>query len=147
MIRKLVVVVVAALVLLTRGSIADPAGSGGNDPEARFRGAPTYDFGVTNVKWEAATPEYSYVTFDLYWSYSWRAKWTEPAATSCTGKDLEVENWDAAWVFVKFLPEKDSKASIERNHWLHASLDTDSAHHVMPAGATNSVKLSDDPAE
>ena len=147
MIRKLVVVVVAALVLLTRGSIADPAGSGGNDPEARFRGAPTYDFGVTNVKWEAATPEYSYVTFDLYWSYSWRAKWTEPAATSCTGKDLEVENWDAAWVFVKFLPEKDSQESIERNHWLHASLDTDSAHHVMPAGATNSVKLSDDPAE
>ncbi len=111
---------------------------------ARFKGAPTYDFGVTNVKWEAATPEYSYVTFDLSWSYSWRAKWTEPAKTSATGKDMEVENWDAAWVFVKFLPEQDSKESIERNHWRHATLDTDSAHHVMPAGATNTVKLSDD---
>jgi formylglycine-generating enzyme required for sulfatase activity len=113
---------------------------------ARFKGAPTYDFGVTNVKWVAATPEYSYVTFDLSWSYSWRAKWLEPAKTSVTGKDMEVENWDAAWVFVKFLPEQDSKESIERNHWLHATLDKDSASHMMPAGATNTVKLSDDGA-
>ncbi|MBM4165279.1 MAG: hypothetical protein FJ222_12695, partial [Lentisphaerae bacterium] len=44
-----------------------------DDPAAaRFRGPPTYDFGVTNVTWEAATPEYSFVTFDLSWSYSWR---------------------------------------------------------------------------
>ena len=63
---------------------------GKNDPEARFRGPLTYDFGVTNVKWEAATPEYSYVTFDLHWSYSWRAKWTEPAKASVTGRDIEV---------------------------------------------------------
>ena len=69
-----------------------------NDPAARFHGAPTYDFGVTNVKWEAATPEYSFVTFDLSWSFSWRAKWTEPAETSITHKPIEVENWDAAWV-------------------------------------------------
>jgi hypothetical protein len=123
---------------------ADTAVGAENDPQARFRGAPTYDFGVTNVKWEAATPEYSTVTFDLSWSYSWRAKWTEPAKTSVTGKDMEVENWDAAWVFVKFLPEKESDEAKERNHWLHATLDTDSAHHVMPAGATNTVKLSDD---
>jgi hypothetical protein len=75
---------------------ADTAVGAENDPQARFRGAPTYDFGVTNVKWEAATPEYSTVTFDLSWSYSWRAKWTEPAKTSVTGKDMEVENWDAA---------------------------------------------------
>jgi formylglycine-generating enzyme required for sulfatase activity len=119
---------------------------GVNDPAVRFRGPLTYDFAVTNVKWEAATPEYSFVTFDLSWSYSWRAKWTEPAKTSATGKDMEIENWDAAWVFVKFLPEKESDEAKERNHWLHASLDTDSAHHVMPAGATNSVKLSDDGA-
>jgi len=114
-----------------------------NDPAARFRGAPTYDFGVTNVKWEAGTPEYSYVTFDLSWSFSWRAKWVEPAATSATGKDMEVESWDAAWVFVKFLPERDSRESIERNHWQHAALDPDATHHVMPAGATNSVRLFD----
>ncbi|MBM4143067.1 MAG: formylglycine-generating enzyme family protein [Lentisphaerae bacterium] len=127
-------------VLLLAGS----ALAGENDPSARFRGPLTYDFAVTNVKWEAATPEYSYVTFDLHWSYSWRVKWTEPAKTSATGKDMEVENWDAAWVFVKFLPEKDTKAAIERNHWRHATLDTDFAHHVMPAGVTNTVGLTMD---
>lgn len=126
------------------GGDASPSTGADNDPNVRFRGPTTYDFGVTNVRWEAATPEYSYVTFDLYWSYSWRAKWTEPAKTSATGKDMEVENWDAAWVFVKFLPEKDSDEAKERNHWLHATLDKDPANHVMPAGATNFVKLSDD---
>ncbi|MBM4164244.1 MAG: hypothetical protein FJ222_07365 [Lentisphaerae bacterium] len=116
-----------------------------DDPAAaRFRGPLTYDFGVTNVTWEAATPEYSFVTFDLSWSYSWRLKWTEPAKTSVTGKDIEIENWDAAWVFVKFLPEKDSEKAKERNHWLHATLASDSGDHVMPAGATNMVKVSDD---
>ncbi|MBM4149778.1 MAG: hypothetical protein FJ224_12175, partial [Lentisphaerae bacterium] len=40
----------------------------------RFKGAPTYDLAVTNVKWESATKDYSYVTFDLSWSWSWRAK-------------------------------------------------------------------------
>ena len=34
---------------------ATPDDSGANDPEARFRGAPTYDLAVTNVKREAAT--------------------------------------------------------------------------------------------
>jgi hypothetical protein len=126
------------------GPAMDTAGAGENDPAARFRGPLAYDFSVTNVQWEAATPEYSTVTFDLYWSYSWRAKWTEPAKTSATGKDTEVENWDAAWVFVKFLPEKDAEEAKERNHWLHATLDKDPASHMMPTGATNSVKLSDD---
>ena len=121
-------------------------GLGAGDPAARFRGAPTYDFGVTNVKWEAGTEDYSWVTFDLSWSFSWRAKWVEPAATSATGKDLEVENWDAAYVFVKFLPEKDSKKSIERNHWQHASLTVDPAQNVMPAGATHTVHLVDNPS-
>ena len=115
-----------------------------NDPEARFRGAPTYDLAVKNVKWEGATKDYSYVTFDLFWSFSWRAKRTEPAEKSVTSKPLEVENWDAAWVFVKFLPEKDKKESIERNYWQHATLSVDAAHHVMPAGATNTVGLTDD---
>ncbi|MFZ4395779.1 MAG: SUMF1/EgtB/PvdO family nonheme iron enzyme [Kiritimatiellia bacterium] len=126
------------------GMCAEPSGDGGGDANVRFHGAPTFDFGVTNVKWEAGTADYSFVTFDLFWSYSWRQKWTEPARTSATGKDMEVESWDAAWVFVKFLPDKDAPESIERNHWQHASLDTDAVHHVMPAGATNSVKRSDD---
>ena len=108
-----------------------PAVKADVNADARFHGAPTYDFGVTNVKWEAGTKDYSFVTFDLSWSFSWRQKWTEPAKTSVTGKDIEVENWDAAWVFVKFLPEKDSKESIERNHWQHATLDKSAANHVM----------------
>jgi hypothetical protein len=77
------------------------------------------------------------VTFDVSWSFSWRAKCTEPAEKSVTGKTLEIENWDTAWVSVKSLPEKDSKESIERNHWQQATLSTNAAHHVMPARATN----------
>ena len=144
--RVLNVVVMATLWLAGAAGVlaAGVLAAGDNDPAARFRGPLTYAFGVTNVKWEAATPEYSYVIFDLHWSYSWRAKWTEPAKMSATGQDMEVENWDAAWVFVKFLADKDSTEARERNYWLHASLDKDSANHVMPAGATNSVKLSDD---
>ena len=135
----------ALLLASTLAGMAAAAGAAEEShAQARFRGAPTYDFEVTNVKWEAATKDYSYVTFDLSWSYSWRAKWVEPAATSCTGKDMEVESWDAAWVFVKFLPEKDSKASVESNLWRHASLDVDPTRHTMSAGATNTVGLSDD---
>jgi formylglycine-generating enzyme required for sulfatase activity len=143
--RRLATIGLALLLTGARvGLGAEVAGDGGSDANVRFRGPLAYDFGVTNITWEAGTEEYSFVTFDLSWSYSWRAKWTEPAATSVTGKDIELENWDAAWVFVKFLPEKDSMEVRARNHWQHATLDTDAAHHVLPAGATNSVKLSDD---
>jgi formylglycine-generating enzyme required for sulfatase activity len=117
---------------------------GANDPAVRFRGAPTYDLLVTNVSWKIVNKDYTEVTFDLSWSGSWRAKWTEPAETSITHKPIEVENWDAAWVFVKFLPEKDSIKSIERNHWQHATLAPDPSLHVMPAGATNSLRVSED---
>ena len=117
---------------------------GANDPAARFHGAPTYDLLVTNVSWKVVNKDYTEVTFDLSWSGSWRAKWTEPAETSITHKPIEVENWDAAWVFVKFLPEKDSIKSIERNHWQHATLAPDPSLHVMPAGATNTLRVSED---
>lgn len=128
------------------GLVLAAAGATGADDlaAARFHGAPTYDFEVKNWKFEPGDSNSGFVTFDLFWSYSWRAKWTEPAATSCNGKDIEVENWDAAWVFIKFLPDKGSKEAIERNHWRHATLAADPAAHVMPAGATHSVKLSDD---
>ena len=146
--RALSATAIAAIFFLAgaAGGQADTTGVGESDPAARFRGPLAYDFGVTNVRWEAATKEYSYVIFDLHWSYSWRAKWTEPADKNVTGKPLEVENWDAAWVFVKFMADKDSAEARERNYWPHATLDADPAHHVMPAGATNSVKLSDDGA-
>ncbi|MBM3791767.1 MAG: hypothetical protein FJW35_15650, partial [Acidobacteria bacterium] len=84
-----------ALLLGASNTLAD------DDAAARFKGAPTYDLAVTNVQWESATKDYSYVTFDLSWSWSWRAKWTELAGTSCTGEPVEIESWDAAWVFVK----------------------------------------------
>jgi len=92
---------------------------------------------VTNVKWEAATKDYSYVTFDLAWGNSWRAVWTEPAEKSVTGKPLKLESWDAAWVFVKFR-KPDARDDSP------ATLSTRAAHHVKPAGAALDVGLSDD---
>jgi formylglycine-generating enzyme required for sulfatase activity len=104
---------------------------------ARFNSPLLNDMAVTNVRWEAGTPEYSTVTFDLAWSGSWRAKWTE--SDTVTGKPMELENWDAAWVFVKFLAEGDRP----KNYWRHAMLDADASRHIMPGGATNTVGLSD----
>ena len=46
---------------------------GANDPAARFHGAPTYDLMVTNVSWQVVNKDYTEVTFDLSWSFSWRA--------------------------------------------------------------------------
>ena len=124
--------------------ICAPGAGADNDPGARFRGAPTYDLEVTNLSWEPGTKDYSTIRFDLSWGHSWRAKWIEPASNNVTGKDLEIENWDAAWVFVKFRPEKNKKESIERNHWQHATLSTAESDHVMPAGATNTVGTTGD---
>jgi hypothetical protein len=65
--------------LIFVGALSVQVVSADNDPAPRFKGAPTYDFGVTNVRREAATPEYSYVTFDLSWSYSCvRSGWRLP---------------------------------------------------------------------
>ncbi|MDP6353628.1 MAG: SUMF1/EgtB/PvdO family nonheme iron enzyme [Planctomycetota bacterium] len=102
---------------------------------------------ITNVKLEAGRANHSLVSFDISWSGSWRRKWTEPAGKSPTGKARELENWDAAWVFVKILPEKDSKKSKERNHWQHATLAIDNGDHTAPEGATLDVGLTDDGAK
>lgn len=80
----------------------------------------------------------SEVSFDLYWENSWRAKWTEPGTNNVTGKDLPVENWDAAWVFVKFRPKGGT------NGFSHATLAVSGADHGAPAGAKLDVGLSDD---
>jgi hypothetical protein len=92
---------------------------------------------VTNLKWEAGTKEYSFVTFDLAWSNSWRAAWMEPADKNVTGKSLKIESWDAAWVFVKI--RKPGEAMVG-----HATLSDDSNDHRVPAGAALEVGLSDD---
>ncbi len=54
------------------------------------------------------------VVFDLAWENSWR----------------DAENWDAAWVFIKF---RTPGSSV----WEHATLATNSVFHKLPANATN----------
>ncbi|MFZ4397807.1 MAG: SUMF1/EgtB/PvdO family nonheme iron enzyme, partial [Kiritimatiellia bacterium] len=92
---------------------------------------------VENVKCEAGSAQYSTVTCDIAWENSWRAKWTEPAEKNVTGKPLQVESWDAAWVFVKFRTPGDKTFS-------HAMLSSVDSEHKAPAGAALSVGLCDD---
>jgi formylglycine-generating enzyme required for sulfatase activity len=53
------------------------------------------------------------VVFDLAWSNSWRG----------------ADNWDAAWVFVKF-------RAPGSNNWQHATLSTNSSDHKPAANGT-----------
>jgi len=66
------------------------------------------------------------VQFDISWENSWRESWT-PA-----GGGSAVENWDAAWVFVKYRKAGETAYS-------HATLSTNAAHHSAPAGAALDV--------
>ena len=123
------------LLLCVTGVVhADPSG------KARFVGKSVSDMAVAHTQVRAGTEKHRLVGFDLSWSGSWRAKWTEPAKRSATGKPLALENCDAAWVFVKYLPH----AKATGNHWRHATLVTDATAHAMPKGATCSVGKSDD---
>ncbi len=93
---------------------------------------------VGNVGWANAGNGQSYVSFDLSWSNSWRAAWSELAEDNVSGGLLNLENWDAAWVFVKFRPGTAAYA--------HATLSANALDHVIPAAAgavsmTNAVGL------
>jgi len=66
------------------------------------------------------------VEFDISWENSWRESWT------LAGGGSAVENWDAAWVFVKYRKAGETAYS-------HATLSTDAAHHSVPAGAALDV--------
>jgi formylglycine-generating enzyme required for sulfatase activity len=68
------------------------------------------------------------VQFDVSWDNSWRAAWTELANANVTGADLDVENWDAAWVFFKWRGE---------GGWMPATLTTNG--HTAPTGVTITV--------
>ena len=57
-----------------------------------------------------------YVVFDVSWSNSWRSS----------------DNWDAAWVFVKF-------QAPGSNFWQHATLDSANANHQAAAGSVVSA--------
>jgi formylglycine-generating enzyme required for sulfatase activity len=66
------------------------------------------------------------VQFDITWTDSWRASWTE-AGTKLT-------NWDAAWIFVKYRKKGDAG-------WSHATLSAKDADHSAPKGAEIDVGL------
>ena len=92
---------------------------------------------VTNVRLESGGPGKDFVTFDLAWKDSWRAAWTEPADKNVTGKPLEVESWDAVWVFVKFRMPGATEDE-------HATLAAEKGDHTVPDGAALEVGLDDD---
>ena len=64
------------------------------------------------------------VTFDISWNNSWRS--TDSGAPA-------PNNWDAAWVFVKF--------RVNGGDWKHASLND--TGHSAPVGASLDVGLAD----
>ena len=64
---------------------------------------------VTNLNWDQAAQT---VTFDLQWNNSWRV----------TGAP---DNWDAAWVFVKFRP----CGSTSTTDWTHGIISTTVTDH------------------
>jgi formylglycine-generating enzyme required for sulfatase activity len=75
---------------------------------------------VTNVslKNKNVTDDYVQAEFDISWENSWRTS-------------SGVNNWDAAWVFIKY------KAGT--GDWQHASLNTTASNHAAPSGSTISV--------
>jgi formylglycine-generating enzyme required for sulfatase activity len=73
---------------------------------------------VTNVTVLNAANGVADIRFDLSWDNSWHNSWTE------NGGALDVTNWDAAWVFVKF------RSSGGR--WQHAILNA--SGHVATGG-------------
>ena len=64
------------------------------------------------------------VQFDITWTDSWRASWTEGGA--------KLTNWDAAWIFVKYRRKGDAG-------WSHATLSVKNGDHSAPKGAEINV--------
>ncbi len=91
---------------------------------------------VTNTALQdAPVSGQSFIQFDVSWSNSWRATWTEAAGDNVTGADpLSVENWDAAWVFAKY-------RTPDATGWKHATLSDASGDHQKPSGAALDIGL------
>ncbi|MBM4143062.1 MAG: DUF4838 domain-containing protein [Lentisphaerae bacterium] len=128
--------------LVETGGERQPAAEGAEpDPDAaaRFQGgtAATNVIRIANVRrTDAAVEGRSELRFDLSWGHTWRAKWTEPAASSVTGRDLPVESWSAAWVFAKYrLPGRENEG------YFPATLAADRTQHRVPGGTTLDVGL------
>lgn len=124
----------AACLVLTPGPlVAD------DHAAARFRGAGRADpIRVTNVRRTAGPGAgQSTITFDLAWDHSWRASWEVSEKEHGGPGGPRLENWDAAWVFAKFLaPGSDRHA--------HAMLSARAADHRVPTGAAIDVGRTDD---
>ena len=105
---------------------------------ARFKGSGKVDLArISNV---AVKPSgeagIGTITFDLAWDWSWRAAWEVDAAQTGGKEKLKLENWDAAWVFVKY--------RLPGGPWRHAMLAAEAAKHTVPAGAALEVGKSND---
>jgi hypothetical protein len=130
--RSLVACVWVVLAACTAVGADDPAA-------ARFRGTGAADpIRVENLK-KAAGPAAGQTSlgFDVAWNHSWRGRWEVPAQAHGGKGPLAVENWDAAWLFVKFrVPGADG--------WSHATLSANAADHAVPPAAKLDVGLSDE---
>ena len=91
------------------------------------------DISVTNVSGvNRARGSHWLVKFDIAWTNSWRCD-------LAGGGQMEPYNWDAAWIFVKY---RTNTTGSSWSDWHHASLSTNAADHVPPAGSTITVGLS-----
>jgi formylglycine-generating enzyme required for sulfatase activity len=79
---------------------------------------------ITNITLGSLSGGSTTVTFDISWSNSWR---------STGGGAPAPNNWDAAWVFIKFRKNG--------GDWTHASLNN--TGHTAPSGSTIDVGLRD----
>jgi len=128
--------VMIACSLLMAGAVAVLAGE---HADARFRGTGRADpIRIANVRRvDGPAAGQSWVQFDLAWDHSWRAAWKVPKAQHGAAGTLDLENWDAAWVFVKF-----RRPGAEA--YSHAALSIHVGDYRAPAGAALKVGLSDD---
>jgi hypothetical protein len=127
-----------AVVMAACGLLAATFTFADDSATARFKGSGKVDLArISNV---AVKPSgeagVGTITFDLAWDWSWRAAWEVDAAQTGGKEKLKLENWDAAWVFVKY--------RLPGGSWRHAMLAAEAAKHAVPAGAALEVGKSND---
>ena len=115
-------------------------GTRADDPAAaRFRGTGTADpIRIDNVATVAGkVAGQAGIRCDVAWEHSWRAAWKVPAEAHGGTTPLDLENWDAAWLFAKYrTPGADG--------WSPATLSATAADHAAPPAARLDVGLADD---
>jgi len=133
LVRGLALLGAATLFAGTTSLLAD------DNAEARFRGTGKADpIRIENVRrTDGPVAGQSSVAFDLAWDHSWRATWRESADRHGGAGTLSLENWDAAWVFIKFRKRG-------ADGYSHATLSTDTVDHRVPPGVALDVGMTDD---